>query len=96
MREQSRTTRERIAASLRDRELAPPAIAREFEVDTTTALSHVEHIARSLESTDEELLVAPPACRDCGFDAFDDLLNRPSRCPACKSEAVADPVFRIE
>jgi len=41
------------------------------------------------------LLVAPPTCDDCGFDAFDDLVNRPSRCPECKSESVTEPAYRI-
>jgi len=72
------------------------ALANEFEVRTTTALDHVEHISQSLEPTDEALLVAPPTCEDCGFDDFDDLVNRPARCPECKSEAVAEPTFVIE
>jgi predicted Zn-ribbon and HTH transcriptional regulator len=42
------------------------------------------------------LLVAPPECRDCGFTDFHDLVNRPSRCPECKSEGVEEPAFRIE
>jgi len=96
MREATRTTRQRIADRLRDEPLAAGAIARDFEVEASTAISHVEHIAQSLERTDEQLLVAPPTCRDCGFDDFDDLLNRPGRCPNCKSESIEEPVFRIE
>jgi predicted Zn-ribbon and HTH transcriptional regulator len=96
MREVSRTTRQRIADQLRAEALAAGAIAREFEIQTSDALDHVEHIARSLDSTDEQLLVAPPTCEECGFDGFDDLTNRPSRCPECKSEAVEEPAFRIE
>ena len=96
MREASRTTRERITDRLREGALPASALAREFEITTSEALSHVEHIARSVEGTDEQLLVAPPECRDCGFDAFDDLINRPSRCPECKSESVEEPAFRVE
>lgn len=96
MREASRTTRERITDRLREGALPASALAREFEITTSEALSHVEHIARSLEETGEQLLVAPPACRDCGFDGFDDLINRPSRCPECKSENVEEPAFRVE
>lgn len=95
MREASRTTRQRIADRLRDDALAAGAIAREFEIRTSDALDHVEHIARSLDASDEQLLVAPPTCEDCGFDAFDDLVNRPSRCPECKSESVTEPAYRI-
>lgn len=72
------------------------SLAAEFGITTESALSHVEHVARSLSETDEELLVAPPACRDCGFDAFDDIVNHPSRCPECKSEDVDEPTFIVE
>jgi predicted Zn-ribbon and HTH transcriptional regulator len=95
MREATRTTRQRIADRLRDDALAAGAIAREFEIRTSDALTHVEHIAKSLDATDEQLLVAPPTCEDCGFDKFDDLVNRPSRCPDCKSEAITEPSYRI-
>jgi len=96
MREASRTTRERIAERLRGETLTAGAIAREFGIQAAEALTHVEHIARTLEGTEETLLVAPPECDDCGFDGFDDLVNRPSRCPDCKSENVVEPAFRVE
>ncbi len=96
MREAESTTREQIAERLRDRPAAASTLAREFDVPVPDALLHVRHVARSLEPTDEQLLVAPPECEDCGFDGFDDPANRPSRCPECKSEAVAEPAFRIE
>lgn len=96
MREARRTTRERIADRLREEALAAGELATEFEIRTAEALEHVRHIARSLEPTDEDLLVAPPACRECDFSDFDDLVNRPSRCPECKSEAVTEPAFRVE
>lgn len=90
----ARTTRERIADRLREHALPPSGLAREFDITTAAVLTHLEHISQSLES--EQLLVAPPECRDCGFDGFDDLINRPSRCPDCKSENVDEPVFRVE
>jgi len=90
-----RTTRQRIADFLRDHTAAASSLAAEFDVTTGTALTHVEHISRSLDGTDEQLLAAPPECRDCGFDAFDDLTNRPSRCPECKSEDVTEPTYTI-
>jgi len=96
MREASRTTRERITDRLRETALPAGAIAREFDIQTATALEHVEHIAQSLAGTDEQLLVAPPECEECGFSDFDDPVNRPSRCPECKHEGVTEPVFRVE
>ena len=96
MREMSRTTRQLIGDRLREEPLTASVLAREFEIQAGEALSHVQHIARSLDTEDEQLLVAPPTCRDCGFGGFDDLLNRPSRCPECKGENVAEPAFRVE
>ncbi len=93
--ETSRTTRERMADRLREEPLTASALAREFDVTASDTLTHVRHIAQSLDATDEELLVAPPECVECGFDGFDDLLNRPSRCPECKSENVTEPTFRV-
>lgn len=96
MREASRTTRQRIADRLRETPLGASELAAEFEIQASEALTHVQHIARSLDESDEELLVAPPRCQDCGFEDFDDLINRPSRCPECKSESVSEPTFTIE
>ena len=96
MREASRTTRERIADQLREEPMAAGALANEFDVQTSDALDHVEHISQSLEPTDETLLVAPPTCEECGFEEFDDLVNRPTRCPECKCESVTEPAFVIE
>lgn len=90
------TTRERIAEYLRGETAAAGVLANEFSITADAALSHVEHIAQSLEESDEQLLVAPPECRDCGFSGFDNRANRPSRCPECRSEAIEEPLFRIE
>lgn len=95
MSEGHRTTRERMTDRLREEPMTASALAREYDLQTDEALRHVSHIAKSVENSPEQFLVAPPECSDCGFDDFDDLINRPSRCPECKSEAVEDPVFTI-
>jgi len=96
MREASRTTRERMVDRLRERPMDVPELASTFEIRSSEVVTHVEHISKSLSNTNEQLLVAPPTCQDCGFDDFDDLINRPGRCPQCKSEAVSDPTFAVE
>ena len=89
------TTRERIAAHLREESATPSGLAAVVETTPDAAVDHVRHLARSMEHDDVDLEVAPPACEDCGFDGFDDPANRPSRCPECNSESVTEPVFRI-
>lgn len=96
MREADATTRRRIADALREAPATPSALAVAFDLTPDAALRHVEHVARSVDGNGEQLLVAPPTCRECGFDGFDELLNRPSRCPSCKSESVDEPTFTIE
>lgn len=96
MREADATTRQRLADALREAPATPSALADRFDLTPNAVVRHVEHVARSVEGDGERLLVAPPTCRDCGFEEFDDLLNLPSRCPACKSEAVSEPTFTIE
>ncbi|RRJ28257.1 transcriptional regulator [Halocatena pleomorpha] len=90
------TTRQQIAARIRNDPSPPGVLASEFAIPCSVVLSHVEHLAQSLRSTDEQLLAAPPECRECGFSEFDDIINRPSRCPNCKSENVDEPVFTID
>jgi hypothetical protein len=90
------TTRRRIADELR----ATPATASDLStrvgVPTSTVYDHLRHVARSLDEADEQFLVAPPECRTCGFSAFDDPVNHPSRCPECRSEGIEEAVFKIE
>jgi len=90
-----RTRRERIADLLSGAVMTPSALAAELDATPEAVLSDLEHVARSLDAGDGDLLVAPPACSDCGFEGFDDRLNRPSRCPECKSEAVTEPEVTI-
>lgn len=96
MREADETTRQRLADALRAEPATPSELAVQFELTPETILRHLEHVSRSVDGGDEQFLVAPPTCQDCGFDDFDELLNRPSRCPDCKSEAVDEPAYTIE
>lgn len=59
-------------------------------------LLHLEHLRRSLRHGSRRLEVLPAACRGCGFVFRKrDRLTSPGRCPVCKEESIADPVFRV-
>lgn len=91
------TTRQRIAEALRTEPHDATDLSTAVGVPRSAVYRHVEHVAQSVESDDDEqFLVAPPECRACGFDDFDDPLNDPSRCPECRSERIAEPRFLIE
>lgn len=88
------TTRQRIADMLSEDPATASDLAESLSLPTPVVYDHLEHVSRSIDG-DGEFLVAPPACRDCGFDGFDDPLNEPSRCPECKSERIGEPAFVI-
>lgn len=90
------TTRERIADALREEPMTVSALSTTVGAPQSVVYDHLRHVARSLDDADERFLVAPPECADCGFSAFDDPVNRPSRCPDCRSENVEEAVFKIE
>ena len=92
------TTRERLADALRTAPHDAADLSTAVGVPKSAVYGHLEHVARSVraDATDEQFLVAPPECRACGFDGFDDPLNDPSRCPECRAERIAPPTFVIE
>lgn len=93
--DQAETTRQQIRRLLEAAPRNAKELAVELETEPATVLEHIEHIAQSLENADVELLVAPPTCRECGFDGFDDPVNHPSRCPECRNERIDPPTFTI-
>lgn len=59
-------------------------------------VQHLEHLARSLRGAGARLEVEPAHCLSCGFSfTTRQRLGRPSRCPACKSERLEPPLFRL-
>jgi hypothetical protein len=92
------TTRQRIADALRDAPQTASDLSETVGIPRSSAYHHLRHVARSVDSADgeEQFLVAPPECRECGFSAFDDPVNYPSRCPDCRSERIEEAVFKIE
>lgn len=91
------TTRQRIADALRDAPRTASELSETVGVSRSAAYRHLRHVAQSVDSDDgdEQFLVAPPECRECGFSAFDDPVNYPSRCPDCRSERIEEAVFKI-
>ena len=91
-----KTRRQLIAAALERRSsMQPTDIAmllgdHGIELTPAQALEDVREVANSAN-----VLVAPPRCRECGFDAFDTPANLPSRCPECRSERLTEPEFTI-
>lgn len=96
-----RTRRQIIAEILRERSwgVSPTVMSdalsdHDIELSPDEIIDEIYEIKQSLD--DEQVLVKPPACRSCGFDRYDSLLNIPSQCPDCKSEYIDEPEFVID
>lgn len=90
------TTKEEIITILERRPEARPTDIKKALYDDGRELSpdQVVTLIKDISQAVEGLQVAPPQCRDCGFDEFDKPANIPSQCPDCRSEWIEEPVFR--
>ncbi|RDZ65170.1 transcriptional regulator [Haloferax sp. Atlit-12N] len=96
-RESDTTARQRIADALRDDPATASELSASVGVSVSSVYGHLQHVAQTVRGEDgEQFLVAPPECKHCGFSAFDDPVNYPSRCPECRSEGIEEAVFKIE
>ena len=91
------TRRERLTDRLIEEQATASQLAEELDTPVSTVYTDIQHVARSTRYKDDaEFLVAPPECSNCGFSGYDDPINRPSRCPECRSENIEEAVFKIE
>lgn len=91
------TRRERLADALAEEPATASELAARLDSPVSTVYHDLTHVARSLRyREDAAFLVAPPECANCGFSGYDDPINRPSRCPECRSESIEEAVFKID
>jgi predicted Zn-ribbon and HTH transcriptional regulator len=97
--ERSETFRTAITSELRS--LGRPASAKEISalvgLSEKEVLDHLTHIRRSGRPKEESLALTPAACKTCGFVFRKrERLTRPTRCPMCKGERIAEPHFSLK
>ncbi len=90
------TRRQQIAQVLRSGPVTVHEIARKLQMPVKIVLEDMEHVRLSVTNA-ERWIVEAAECLECGFVFRGrDRLNRPSRCPQCKSEDIQDPRYGIE
>lgn len=90
------TLRQQIIALLRVRSWDAGGLSRALGIPQRQVESHLKHVSKSLAAHGERMLIGPARCRDCGFTfAGRTRTTKPSRCPQCRSEQLAPPVFEI-
>ena len=87
--------RQALAARLRTGPATVRDLARAFGLGERAVADHLEHVRRSVGPT-ERFVVDPARCLGCGFRFTKrDRAAAPGRCPRCRGERIAPPVFRI-
>jgi predicted Zn-ribbon and HTH transcriptional regulator len=58
--------------------------------------AHLSHIACSVSSQKQRLLILPSTCLSCGY-VFETRKRfaKPGRCPRCKNERIREPRYRV-
>jgi predicted Zn-ribbon and HTH transcriptional regulator len=90
------TIRHRIVSLL----LVHPGTARqmsaELRIPEREIYDHLEHIRKTMHTGNQRLVVQPATCEKCGFTFRKrERLKRPGKCPLCRSESIAEPLFVV-
>ena len=90
------TVRKQIISLLCEEELTSFDISRLVHIPEKDVADHLGHIHRSIGSMGKKLLIEPYSCMSCGYQFKKrDRLDRPGRCPQCKSSHIRLASYRI-
>ena len=90
------TIRHRIVSLLSAHPSTARQMSGELRIPEREIYDHLEHIRKTMHTGTYRLVVQPATCEKCGFIFRKrDRLKRPGRCPMCRSESIAEPLFTV-
>jgi transcriptional regulator len=91
------TIRKEIIAELLQGTCSARDLSAAARIPERDVYNHLEHIHKSIVSSNLHLVITPAECKKCGFVfAKREKLKRPGKCPVCKGESIREPLFAIE
>jgi transcriptional regulator len=91
------TIRQEIVSVLEGRTLSAKELSANVRISEKEVYAHLEHIQRSMNKREQQLIIDPAECMKCGFVFTKrERLKKPGRCPVCKGELIREPLFSIE
>ena len=93
-----RTPRQRIIEVITGTRLSSYQLAQMLGIPERQVEEHLTHVVKTIaRDKTRKFILDPPRCQDCDF-VFRDRrrLTSPSRCPHCRSEAIAVPRYGID
>ena len=96
-RPEQETIRKRILALVEEKPRTALEISSAVRIPERQVKDHLVHLGKSLRSKGRKLEKIPAQCLSCGFVFRKrDKLAGPGRCPICRKEFIAEPLFRVE
>ena len=94
--ERQETIRQNIVSILEGKTLSARDISADVRVSEKEIYEHLEHIQRTMNKREHNLIITPAECKKCGFVFRKrDRLTKPGKCPVCRSELIQDPLFSV-
>ena len=92
-----KTIRHQLIEALMEREMTAIGLSQEVGIQEKEVYTHLPHIARSVASHGNKLVVEPARCLKCGF-VFEGRkrFTRPGRCPKCRETHIQNPSYTIQ
>jgi hypothetical protein len=90
------TIRKRIAELLSENPLTARGLSQALGVREKEVFEHLPFVTRTMAARGRKLEALPFSCMACGY-VFQERkrLDRPGRCPVCKSGHVEEPRYRV-
>lgn len=89
------TRRQEIIEILQQNKQTAQQLANYFETTLNDILEDLQHIGKSIKP--KKLKTTPAYCRSCNFVFRErSKVNKPSKCPKCRSEWIEAQTFYIE
>jgi len=94
--EKHETVRQEIISVLTGRTLSAREISAEVGFSEKEVVDHLGHIRIAVRKSKERLVIIPAECKKCGFRFKKrERLNKPGKCPICRSQQIQEPRFSI-
>ena len=94
--EKRETFRQEIISVLTGRTLSAREISAEVGISEKEVVDHLGHIRMAVRKSKERLMIVPAECKKCGFRFKKrERLNKPGKCPICRSQQIQEPRFSI-
>jgi len=94
--EKHETIRQEIIFVLTERTLSAREISAEAGISEKEVVDHLGHIRIAVRKSRERLKIIPAECKKCGFRFKKrERLNKPGKCPICRSQQIQEPLFSI-